>query len=276
MIVTIWGARGSTPCLGHAMQKYGGNTPCVSVHDNSTLLILDAGSGILNLAQNSMVREIENVHILLTHLHVDHIQGLGFFRHFFDPAMRITLWGPVGQVPLATRLSRYLSPPLFPVRLRDFKCTLEINHIPLEPFGIGNFTITADFVGHRGATLGFRISDGAHTVTFLPDHEPALGVPDFPKPASWTSGFALAHRADILIHDAQYTDAEYANRQGWGHSTMSHAVTFGRLAEVDKLLLFHHDPMHTDADLEAYFKESVDDALDFEVSLAREGEVIPL
>jgi phosphoribosyl 1,2-cyclic phosphodiesterase len=276
MIVTLWGVRGSMPCLSRAMQKYGGNTPCISIHDDQTLLILDAGSGILELAPHPMVKDKKDIHILLTHLHVDHIQGLGFFNHFFDPEMEITLWGPSGRLSLAQRLNRYLSPPLFPVRIRDFNCNLEIHHVPSEAFEIGAFRIESDFVSHRGTTLGFRISNGQHIVTYLPDHEPALGVRDFPKRPEWTSGNWLAQQADVLIHDAQYTDEEYQNRQGWGHSAMSHAIKFGKQAEARKLFLFHHDPMHTDNDLEASYNKLMNGSANDEVVLAKEGTVIPL
>lgn len=274
MTVTFWGVRGSTPCLSDAMQKYGGNTSCVSIRHDDTLLILDAGSGIQNLGRNPLMKQMKKVHILLTHLHMDHIQGLGFFVPFFNPDMHMTMWGPAGNIGLFNRLNRYLSPPLFPVRIRDFNCELDIKHVPRGPFYIEDFEVHARFVNHRGPTLGYRITCGDAVVTFIPDHEPALGVENFPLAPEWTSGSSLAQDADLLIHDAQYSDVEYAERQGWGHSSISHACAFADLTQTRKLALFHHDPLHTDADLEALYDQCANSSSDCAVVIAREGEVL--
>src|SRR5262249_11351318 len=139
--------------------------------------------------------------------------------------------------------------PLFPVHLRDLQ-RLVLHDVPAEPFTIGGFRVAAAPVCHPGPTVGYRITGAEGTVAYLPDHEPALGVPRFPCAAEWTSGHALAAGADLLIHDAQYSAAEYADRVGWGHSTLDHALAFARLAGVRRLVTFHHDPTHTDADVD--------------------------
>ena len=122
---------------------------------------------------------------------MDHIQGLGFFRHFFNPEMEVHIWGPPHQgKDLQQQLNRYLSPPLFPIRLRDFSCKLHLHQIPEDPLSIGPFHISHKYICHPGPTLGYRIAHRftEHVLTYLPDHEPALGVQDFPQAPEWTSG----------------------------------------------------------------------------------------
>ena len=143
-------------------------------------------------------------------------------------------------------MTRYLSPPLFPVLLRDLPNVTLHEIEPPSTIEIGGLTIQADLVTHPGPTLGYRITCPDGTLAYLPDHEPALGVAEFPDLPQWTSGYALAQGADVLIHDSQYTDDEYRNRVGWGHSTFGHALAFAGLAGVVRLVTFHHDPAHSD------------------------------
>lgn len=277
MKITFWGTRGAIATVGAQTQIYGGNTSCVTVSDHDTLLILDAGSGLRVLASQGYYKRFKHVHILLTHLHIDHIQGLGFFNLFFDPEAEIHLWGPPSaNASLKMRLNRYLSPPLFPVRMRDFNCKLHIHEVTKDKFSIEEFEVMSNFVLHPGPTLGFRISDGHKVVTFIPDHEPALGISEFPIEEEWTSGYGLAKSADLLIHDSSYSDKEYSFRQGWGHSSMRHALLFAKLAKVKRLELFHHDPSHDDDKLLKLFHQTVDEQWDFEVHLAKENSVIDL
>ncbi|MDX1409858.1 MAG: MBL fold metallo-hydrolase, partial [Saprospiraceae bacterium] len=224
MKISYWGTRGSIATNSSETQIYGGHTPCVAVGQSDYLLILDAGSGIIQLGELLLSRVGVNIHILLTHLHMDHIQGLGFFKPFFKKGMTVHLWGPPGNSPLHSRLNTYLSPPLFPVRIRDFDCTLHIYETPASPFTIGPFSIEARHICHPGPTLGYRVSNQKSSMAYLPDHEPALGVRDFPGSPEWTSGYSIAREVDVLIHDAQFTDDEYDDRQGWGHSSITHAV----------------------------------------------------
>jgi phosphoribosyl 1,2-cyclic phosphodiesterase len=186
------------------------------------------------------------VDVLLTHLHMDHIQGLGFFRPLFDPDVDTHLWGPARDpTDLRERLARYLSPPLFPVHLRDLP-RLTLHRLPAAPFEIGPFSVLAEHVCHPGHTVGYRITGDGRTLAYLSDHEPALGVARFPLAAEWTSGHALARDADLLLHDAQYSLEEYREHVGWGHSAVEHTLAFARLARVAHLVTFHHDPGHSD------------------------------
>ena len=257
MRVTLWGTRGSLAAPGAQTARYGGNTSCVEVrHGDGSVLILDAGSGIRDLGA-ALGPDPSRVDVLLTHLHMDHIQGLGFFGPMFDPSREVHLWGPTSTTQsLRVRLARYLSPPLFPVYLRDLPW-VTLHDVAEMEFDIGPFRITSARICHPDFTLGYRVSTGRDTLAYLPDHEPALALEHSYLGSDWTSGFSLAHGVDLLIHDGQYTDAEYATRVGWGHSTFAHALEFARLCEVNELVLFHHNPTHTDDDLDAFIDEAV-------------------
>ena len=253
MKLKIWGARGSVPAPGPETMHYGGNTSCVQVtlSDGSTL-ILDAGTGIRNLGL-ALPRVEAPIHILLTHLHLDHIQGLMFFAPAFRPEAEIIIWGPASpEASLRDRIARYISAPLAPVEVRELPSLLSFREAePLE-WDIGPTRIRAQAVTHRGPTLGFRIEDAGTSLCYIPDHEPGLGTSLEDLDDDWISGFELASDASMLVHDCQYTDDEYAEHLGWGHSPMSDALAFGRRVGAERLLLFHHDPLHTDDFLDGF------------------------
>jgi len=253
MLINIGGSRGSLPSPGADMLRYGGDTACVQVTlSDGHHLILDAGTGIRNLPPD-LGAGGEHIHILLTHLHLDHIQGLLFFPPLFDAHTRVTIWGPsAAGVSLKVRIARYLSAPLTPIDVRELPCQLDFRNCPVSEWDIGSARIRAEAVNHRGPTLGFRIEDGGASLCYLPDHEPALlGALDDLEP-EWISGFDLAHDADLLIHDCQYTDDEYPDHVGWGHSKLSDTLLFARRVEAQRLLLFHHDPLHSDDFLDRF------------------------
>ncbi len=276
MKIFIRGVRGSIPTTGPDTAFYGGNTTCAAIMEDDCLIVLDGGSGMqkFNLLDNT---EIKRVDILLSHLHLDHIQGLGFFGPFFNPSLDVHIWGPTSTNSLRSRLSRYLSPPLFPVLLRDLPCKLTLHEIGNSHFDIGPFSIDSNYVIHPGPTVGYRIR-GQHSVfTFIPDHEPALSATGLPKDTKWISGYDLALNADLLYHDAQYSYAEYPFRLGWGHSSMDDVVKFADMAGVRHLLLAHHDPAHSDAqlnDLLADLKKRTN--YSFKYEMAAEGMQIEL
>lgn len=278
MRVKLWGTRGSLATPGRETARYGGNTSCVEiVGEKGTRLVLDAGTGIRALGM-SLPRDLRRVDILLTHLHLDHIQGLGFFRPLFNPAMEVHVWGPASTtLELRTRLMRYLSAPLFPVPLRDLPCKLVLHEVPCAAARVGEFEISSSLICHPGPTVGYRVTGPGGTVAYLSDHEPALGKGRLSLPADWTSGQALAANADLLIHDAQYTDVEYAQRVGWGHSSLTHAIQFATLARARHLVAFHHDPAHDDATLDRLIDEAISrEQPGFQVTTAAEGEVFDL
>jgi phosphoribosyl 1,2-cyclic phosphodiesterase len=232
------------------MNRYGGNTSCVQLTlSNGDVLILDAGTGIRTLGLD--LAPDKRIHILLTHLHLDHIQGLMFFPPCFRAESEITIWGPSSpESSLESRIARYISAPLSPVEVRELPCSVAFRDTPPSEWELEGATIRAEAITHRGPTLGYRITDGETTLAYLPDHEPALGSPLSGLEPEWISGYDLAHGADLLIHDCQYSDAEYPAHVGWGHSAMTDALTFAERVDAKRLMLFHHDPLHSDEALD--------------------------
>jgi len=197
------------------------------------------------------------LHVLLTHLHLDHLQGLGFFRPLFGADREIELWGPSSPVqPLAERIAMYLSPPLFPVHLDEVPARLAFHDAPDQPVTIGSATVRAAKVTHQGPTVGYRIEENGRVLVYLPDHEPSLGADLRTVPADWMSGHDIAREADVLLHDGQYRDHEYPNHVGWGHSCVADTLEFADKADVERLVLFHHDPYHSDPELELLLGEA--------------------
>jgi phosphoribosyl 1,2-cyclic phosphodiesterase len=245
--VKLWGTRGSIPSPGPETIRYGGNTSCVGVTlSDGSMLALDAGTGIRSLGL-ALGEAPSRLHILLTHLHLDHIQGLVFFAPAFMPQTELTIWGPASpEASLRDRISRYISAPLSPIEVRELPCDFSFRHCPDAEWEIGSARIRAAAVAHRGPTLGYRIEDGGSSLTYIPDHEPALGSDIEALEEDWISGFELARDTSLLIHDGQYADAEYPNHVGWGHSAVSHALAFARRTGAERTVLFHHDPLHTD------------------------------
>jgi phosphoribosyl 1,2-cyclic phosphodiesterase len=248
---TIWGCRGSLASPGPATVRYGGNTSCVEVRlDDGVVLVLDAGTGVRELGR-TLVGHGGPIHLLLTHLHLDHVEGLGFFAPFWEPGAELHLWGPRSPIhTLEERISRYLSPPLFPLKVADSPAHLHFHDLPTGAWRIGAATISAGEVAHPGPTVGYRIEEGTASFAYIPDHEPALGADLESVSSDWLPGYEVAVGATVLLHDAQLTEEEYVERVGWGHSSVDAAVAFATSAGAQRLVLFHHDPMRGDDDVE--------------------------
>jgi len=253
----VWGARGSIPSPGPETTRFGGNTSCVQLTlSDGSILVLDAGTGIRNLGL-TLAGGVPRLHILLTHLHLDHIQGLMFFAPAFRPQTEIVVWGPASpEASLQDRIARYISAPLSPVEVRELPCDVSFRDAPATEWEIGPARLRAASVTHRGPTLGYRIMDGDQSLCYIPDHEPGLGANLDELPPEWISGYELARGASLLIHDCQYTDEEYPHHLGWGHSGLSDALTFARRVDATRTLLFHHDPLHSDDMLDAFFEDA--------------------
>jgi phosphoribosyl 1,2-cyclic phosphodiesterase len=276
MRLTFWGTRGSQATPGHDTVRYGGNTSCVGVDvAGDSIVVLDAGTGIRPLGK-ALPSAVRRVDVLLTHLHMDHIQGLGFFDCLYRPDFEVHLWGPGSATAgLRQRLSKYMSPPLFPVRLHELPCALHIHDVHEVDLDVPGCTVRAALVCHPGPTVGYRLESAAGTVAYVPDHEPMLACSRFADSPEWCSGLDLVKGVDVLVHDAQYNDVEYDARVGWGHSTLEHALAVARLADVKRMMPFHHDPAHDDEMLDDFFAvagRSTDDP--FDVVPAREGAVV--
>ena len=253
MRLKIWGCRGSVATPGPETVRYGGNTSCIEVmlEDTDAILVLDAGTGIRQLGEELERRGVRKIHLCLTHLHLDHLEGLRFFAPLWNSEVTLEIWGPPSPLhSLRERIARYFSPPLFPVDLRDVPATLSFHDVPNESWNIDGASLTADLVVHPGPTIGYRLETSQGSVAYIPDHEPALAGAIASKSADWISGSSLAAGVDALLHDAQYSEDEYADRVGWGHSSVADTVAFTRAVGAHRLVLFHHEPSHTDDELE--------------------------
>ena len=265
MRVRFWGTRGSIPSPGPSTQRYGGNTSCVEVRlQDGTLLIVDAGSGIrpLGVSLGSCRGTL-----LLSHYHWDHIQGMPFFGPAYSPASEIDVLGPhwEGEGP-EEFLSRQMMTPYFPAAPSELVGVKSFGLTPSEPFEIGEARISTTRLSHPGNTLGYRIEERGSVFVYMSDDEV-----DSASPEILEGIIALASGADVLLHDCQYAEREYPARRGWGHSTPRQAIRIASAAGVRSLVLFHHDPSHSDEDVEALAEEahSLDSGL--EIVIGREG-----
>jgi phosphoribosyl 1,2-cyclic phosphodiesterase len=269
MKAKIWGCRGSLSTPGPSTVRYGGNTSCVEVRTPSgALVVLDAGTGIRNLGTSLAGDGIKELDLVLTHLHLDHIEGLGFFAPLFDPECVVRVWGPRPvDGSLHDLLSTYLSPPFFPVPFENIPAQISFTEVGEESWEVGGLRIASVPVKHPGTTLGYRLSQNGTSLVYIPDNEPALDR---------ESGLSVAEGADVLFHDAQFTDDEYSTRVGWGHSAVSDYVTYLAEAAPARALMFHHDPSHSDEKLETMLANVREQSGRDDVELAHEGFEVDL
>jgi phosphoribosyl 1,2-cyclic phosphodiesterase len=237
---------------------------------DGTLIILDAGSGIRPLG--AALGACQAV-LLLTHYHWDHIQGMPFFTPVYLPQSSIRVYGPEfnGEGPDELLTGQMLAP-YFPAPASEW-LGLESYHIVTDgqELSIGTGTVRAGRLSHPGLTYGYRIEDQGAVFCYLSDNEP-----DVTTPEHVAAMIDLVRGADLLVHDCQYNEAEYIPRKGWGHSTPRQAVHIAAGAGVRRLMTFHHDPAHSDEMVEALAEEVRELSGDFEVMIAREGEMIAL
>jgi ribonuclease BN (tRNA processing enzyme) len=215
-------------------------------------LILDAGTGLRSLGAKlapSLAHDSRSLHahLLLTHLHYDHLLGLPFFSPLHDHEATLDIYGPSqGERTLAEVIGGAVGPPFFPVQMDDFFGDVRLLAAGAEPWKLGQAVVSAAPVAHSGPTLGYRIEIGSSSVVYIPDHQaPVDGMSIEP------SVRALCDGADLLIHDAQYDDEEFSRKEEWGHSTVAYAVHVAATTGVKALALFHHDPSHSDDRLRA-------------------------
>jgi len=271
--VTFHGVRGSTPCHGEDTRRYGGNTSCVSIDaPGEQPLLLDLGTGLRYAAATFGAAPFRGT-ALLTHLHWDHVQGLPFFSPILQPGAELDIYGPGqgGEGTVAKALATLITPPAFPVPLFDLPGDFRVHDVEDVTFNVGGFTITSRLIPHNGPTCGFRVEWGGRSIVYVPDHQ----QPDDPLTVA-DAVRDLCAGADLLIHDAQYTPHEFAQKQTWGHCTVEYAVRVAAHCEARRLALFHHDPAHDDTMLDELELQAARCATGFgvEVFSAKESHTV--
>ena len=266
MNIRFWGVRGSVAVSGTPWIRTGGNTTCVELEHDGHRVVLDGGTGL-----PAMGRGLElpaKLSLLFTHVHWDHIQGVPFFNPLFHPDSQITMYGASSdEGTLHDALDAQMQPPQFPVGLDIFPAKIDFKEVdPKKSFDIGPFKVSSTEMTHPQGVLVYRVEAGGKTVVFATDVEHGDRLD--PRLLRFAEG------ADLLIHDAQYTDAEYPSRRGYGHSTWEQAVRAGLRTGADRVALFHHDPTRVDDQVAVIEHQARQ--LHAGAFAAREGETIHL
>ena len=302
--VTFWGVRGSIPCPGPKTVKYGGNTACLELRFGAEerLIIIDAGSGIRELAGDILARDLKKgpirTKIFLTHTHWDHIMGFPFFTPNFIPGTQLEVYGPVSfeDDPLDKVVGGQLQYRYFPVNIDQLAADIKYFRLKEAEQDLGDgLKLTTKYLNHPITVLGYKFEYQGRIFCTAYDHEPYRNIfdvkPDDPSyDAAAVKEGALAAReenekvqsffagADILVHDTQYTQKEYeAGKQGWGHSSFEWAIKSAHKAGVKHLVLFHHEPLRSDDELEKLYNgymAQIRGKTKMVVSLAQEGKSI--
>ncbi|MFM8945739.1 MAG: MBL fold metallo-hydrolase [Actinomycetota bacterium] len=250
--VTFYGVRGSTPCHGDDTRRYGGNTSCVGVSaPGESPLVFDLGTGLRYCAHADSA-PFEGA-CLLTHMHWDHIQGLPFFVPTLRPGSRFDIYAPRQEDgrSVAEVFDSIIRPPMFPVALADLPGTFVFHDTADDEFTVGGYEVRSRLVPHIGNTLGFRVSHSGKSVVYLSDHQ----MPHDGSMMVTDGARELCEGADLLIHDAQYTPHEFAEKANWGHSTLEYALWVAVECKVKTLALFHHDPGRCDDEMDRLFEQ---------------------
>ncbi len=258
MTVRFWGTRGSVATPGPKTLKYGGNTSCVEIRSKNNILVFDAGTGIRELGI-SLIEEFKSkpitLHLFISHTHWDHIQGFPFFIPAYDKRNRISIYGPSGHdKPFQKILRIQMDSEYFPVSLGDMSPDINIVEMK-ETMNFGGVSVEPFFLNHPGMTLAYRVSDGKRSVVYATDNEPyRYTLHQNTKKKQEDLGQFLDEKfidflqgADLYIGESQYTLDEYKLKLGWGHSPIESLAEWAVRANVKRLAMFHHDPLHNDA-----------------------------
>ncbi len=272
--IRFWGVRGSIPSPGQDTIRYGGNTPCVEMNVNGERLIFDGGTGLRCLGKQMMAEGPVQARIFFSHYHWDHVQGFPFFEPAFTSQNRFRIYGAVALdgSTVEQRLGMQMLHPNFPVSLQIMSSNLSFHDLmPGEVLDLGSVSIETASLNHPGKAMGYRVMANGYAAVYATDTEHFADHLD-------ANLLHLARDADVLIYDATYTDEEYhdcnLSKEGWGHSTWQEAIKVAEAAGVKKLVIFHHDPSHSDEFLDAV---AVDAQARFSGAvMAREGMEIVL
>lgn len=259
MHIKFWGTRGSIPTPGPRTVRYGGNTSCVELRtDDGTLFILDCGTGLRQLGQKLMQEPQPIIgNILLSHTHWDHTQGFAFFEPVLQKGNQFTIFAVSGvDRSLSEVLAGQMDYLYFPLTLDELQTPIIFKEVGEETFYVGEVQVRTQFLNHTVLTLGFRVTSGGTTVVYAADHEPfsptlyRAGVEN-PSLADIVHAGDRRHveflaGADVVIHDAQYTNTEYTDKRNWGHSTVEYVTDVAIAAGVKQVVFTHHDPGHDD------------------------------
>lgn len=250
MFIRCWGARGSIPVSGKQYLLYGGNTTCLEIRTkNNAVLIIDAGSGIRELGNLLLTEKRYDCTILLTHAHWDHIMGFPFFKPIYSRKTNLNIWGcPFAQDSLKDMLARIMSPPNFPVNYDTISARISYQDTCTESYKFDSLNITPIALSHPNQGSGYKLEEDGKCFVFLTDNE--LGF-RHPGGLDYKDYLDFSRGADLLIHDAEYTQEEYKKTRKWGHSLYNDALRLAIEAGVKKFGLFHHNQERIDTAVDA-------------------------
>ncbi len=255
MQVTFHGVRGSFPCSSPLNRRYGGNTASVSVEvSGEPPLLLDLGTGVPQFddSRGRPTGEPFRAVALVTHLHLDHVLGLPFFAPVHQAGTQLDIYGPRQEAgTLRDGFAGLVEPPYFPLPLNEILGDIRFHDVWHDELEIGSAKVSVRPVPHVGPTVGYRVEWGGGTLAYISDHQAPPGLDSIDAGV-----LELCAGVDLLVHEAQYTRAEYAAKPNWGHCTVDYAVRVAREAGARTLCLYHHDPWRTDDDLDALVVEA--------------------
>lgn len=249
--VRFWGVRGSISCSGAEYARYGGNTSCLEVTGGGRRLIFDAGTGIRPLGLELSRQPKVDIDIYFTHTHLDHISGLTFFSPLFGKENSVRLWAGHLEAPYRLKqvVSKLMQAPLYPVSMEVFQARVEFREFRSgDTLACGDIAVSTAPLNHPNGATGYRVEFRGKSICYITDTEHRGGAPD-------QTIVGLCRDADIMIYDSSYTDAEYPRYRGWGHSTWQEGMRVADAAGVGTLVVFHHDPSHDDAFMDAVARD---------------------